>query len=180
MSIIFLPKIALNQRLYNPWFFFPDLESNFKFNLAYWESSAVFQEHSNYVHYAASWILPQIRKKTPWVIYVAFGRVQFLAKIRQTLRSTFRTLFERSFHADHNGTVPLASYMYLIHVSRYDVSYIWQWIHDHFKYARLQVHCPNSMASYHVHVHTFYTRWIWNWCTHVQWKGHSGIMIISS
>ena len=78
----------------------------YKFNLAYWESSAVFQEHSNYVHYAASWILPQIRKKTPWVIYVAFGRVQFLAKIRQTLRSTFRTLFERSFHADHNGTIP--------------------------------------------------------------------------
>jgi len=40
----------------------------------------------------------------PWII--AFVRVQFLAKIWRTLRSTFRTLFERSFHADHNGTVP--------------------------------------------------------------------------
>ena len=92
----------------------------------------------------------------------------------------FLDIVWKVFHADHNGTVPLASYMYLIHVSRYDVSYIWQWIHDHFKYASLQVHCPNSAASYHVHVHTFYTRWIWNWCTHVQWKGDSGIIIISS
>jgi len=39
-----------------------------------------------------------------WI--VAFGRVHILAKIWPTLKSTFRTLFERSFHADHNDTIP--------------------------------------------------------------------------
>jgi len=60
-------------------------------------------EHSNDVHFAVGWILTPNYEK-PWII--AFVRVQFLAKIWRTLRSTFRTLFERSFHADHNGTVP--------------------------------------------------------------------------
>ena len=37
---------------------------------------------------------------------IAFGWVPFLAKIWPTLKSTFNTSFERSFHADHNGTIP--------------------------------------------------------------------------
>jgi len=37
-----------------------------------------------------------------------FGWVHFSAKIWPTLKSTlkFKTSFERSFHADHNGTIP--------------------------------------------------------------------------
>ena len=34
------------------------------------------------------------------------GQVHFSAKIWPTLKSTFKTSFERSFHADHNGTIP--------------------------------------------------------------------------
>ena len=60
-------------------------------------------KRSNDVHFALGWILTQNCEK-PWII--AFGRVHFLAKIWPTLKSTFKTSFEGSFHADHNGTIP--------------------------------------------------------------------------
>ena len=50
-------------------------------------------ECSNDVHFVVSWIL-------------TFAWVPFLAKMWPTLKSTFRTSFESSFHADHNGTIP--------------------------------------------------------------------------
>ena len=37
---------------------------------------------------------------------IAFAWVRFLAKMWPTLKSTFRTSFERSFHADCNGAIP--------------------------------------------------------------------------
>ena len=37
---------------------------------------------------------------------IAFAWVWFLAKMWPTLKSTFRTSFESSFHADHIGTIP--------------------------------------------------------------------------
>ena len=36
----------------------------------------------------------------------AFARVRFLAKMWPTLKSTFRTSFERFFHVDCNGAIP--------------------------------------------------------------------------
>ena len=39
-------------------------------------------------------------------IYIAFAGVWFLAKMWPTLKSTFRTSFERFFHADCNGANP--------------------------------------------------------------------------
>jgi len=44
--------------------------------------------------------------KTMDYIYIDIGRVHVLAKIWPTLKSTFRTSFERSFHADHSDTIP--------------------------------------------------------------------------
>jgi len=55
------------------------------------------------VRFAVSWDLTQNHEK-PWII--AFAWVRFLAKIWPTLKSMFRTSFESSFHADHNGTIP--------------------------------------------------------------------------
>jgi len=60
-------------------------------------------ECSNDVHFAVSWILTQNHEK-PWII--AFAWVRFLAKMWPTLKSTFRTSFERYFHADCKGTIP--------------------------------------------------------------------------
>jgi len=57
---------------------------------------------------------------------IAFGWVQFLANLGLTLKTNFRASFGSSFHADHNGAIPAS---YLIHIPRYDVSFIWHWIH---------------------------------------------------
>jgi len=37
---------------------------------------------------------------------LAFGQVQFLVKLRPILKKYFRTSFESSFLADHNGPIP--------------------------------------------------------------------------
>ena len=64
---------------------------------------SAWMECSNDVHFAVSWILTPNNEK-PWII--AFGWVRFSAKMWPTLKSTFRTSFERFFHADCNGAIP--------------------------------------------------------------------------
>ena len=68
---------------------------------------------------------PQITKN-PWII--AFGQVWFLAKMWCKLNSIFRTSFESSFDADHNGTIPAS---YLIHIPRHNALTLdtqWEWL----------------------------------------------------
>ena len=60
-------------------------------------------ELSNDVNFVVGWILSQNREK-PWII--ASGWVWFLAKMWPTSKITYRTSFESSFDADHNGTIP--------------------------------------------------------------------------
>ena len=61
-------------------------------------------EHSNYVRFVVGWILTPNHENH--VLYIAFAQVHFLAKIWPTLESALKTSFERSFHADHSGTIP--------------------------------------------------------------------------
>ena len=49
---------------------------------------------------------PKSWKTMGYIIYIAFAWVRFLAKMWPTWKSTFRTSFERFFHADCNGAIP--------------------------------------------------------------------------
>ena len=54
-------------------------------------------------------------------------RVRFLAKMWPTIKSTFRTSFERLFHTDHNGTIP--SFIPHSHAKIWCVFHLTFWIH---------------------------------------------------